>query len=317
MDFTRLYNLEKKNILVIGDIMLDIYQYGECSRISPEAPVPVINFKSEEFMLGGAGNVLKNLVSFGAKCDLISIIGEDLAGYIILKKLKELNISNRNVFKDKTRRTTEKRRIVCSGQQLLRIDKEDTNFVGTIVEDGIINYVRENINNYDVILFSDYMKGVLTDNICIELIKLAKENDVFTLVDPKGSNYRKYENVNLIKPNLREAEVLLNRKIDSIEDVKSSCLMLKELLKSNYIVVTLAENGIASLSDEFILLETNVSQVFDVSGAGDTVIASLAICLMENYSLVDACRFSNTAASIVIKKFGSTTTTIEEVAKHF
>ena len=127
MDYNRLFELNSKKILVIGDIMLDIYQYGNCNRISPEAPVPVIDFTKEEKMLGGAGNVLKNLVSFGAKCDLISVIGEDQSGIMVLEKLNDLQIDNKSIIVDKSRRTTEKCRIVSGGQQLIRIDKEDNN----------------------------------------------------------------------------------------------------------------------------------------------------------------------------------------------
>lgn len=313
MDYRRLFDLGEKKILVIGDIMLDVYQYGNCYRISPEAPVPVIDFVKEEKMLGGAGNVIKNLVSFGANCDIISVIGEDTSGSIISTKINDLKISNKLLIVDETRHTTEKCRIVSSGQQLIRIDKENKHPISNEIEDVVINYVKANINNYDVIIFSDYLKGFLTDRICSEVIKLSKNNNIVTLVDPKGSNYKKYNNIDLIKPNLKEAELLLNEKIQTEEDIKLACIKLKNLLRCKMVVITLAEKGVALFDDIFAVIPTQTCQVFDVSGAGDTVLASLAICLKQKYSLHDSCYFSNKAASIVIRKFGSNTTTIQEV----
>jgi rfaE bifunctional protein kinase chain/domain len=313
MEYERLLNLGKGKILVIGDIMVDIYQYGNCNRISPEAPVPVIDFTREEIMLGGAGNVLKNLVSFGSNCEIISVVGEDLSGILVLEKLKELNIDTQALIVDKTRRTTEKCRIVSTGQQLIRIDKEDKHQIDSEIEEKIITYVKDNIQKYEVILFSDYMKGVLTDNICHEVIKIAKNNNIITMVDPKGTNYEKFKNIDLIKPNLKEAEILIGKKIKSNKEIKSACEILKVILGCKYVVITLAENGIALLDENFQIIPTQTCQVFDVSGAGDTVLASLAICLKQKYSLYDSCDFSNKAASIVIRKFGSTTTTIQEI----
>jgi rfaE bifunctional protein kinase chain/domain len=313
MDYRRLFDLGEKKVLVIGDIMLDIYQYGKCNRISPEAPVPVIDFTNEEKMLGGAGNVLKNLVSFGAMCDIISVIGEDFSGSIVLEKLKDLKVSTKLLIIDKTRCTTEKCRIVSSGQQLIRIDKEDKHPIKSEIEEIVINYVNDNLNNYDVIIFSDYLKGFLTDRICNDIIKLAKNNNIITLVDPKGANYKKYKDIDLIKPNLKEAELLIEQKIQTDDDIKFACMKLKNLLSCKKVVITLAEKGIGLLDDTFCIIPTQSCQVFDVSGAGDTVLASLAICLKQKYSLFDSCFFSNKAASVVIRKFGSNTTTIKEV----
>ena len=311
--YDRLLNLGTGKILVIGDIMLDIYQYGKCNRISPEAPVPVIDFTSEEIILGGAGNVVKNLVSFGSNCEIISVVGEDVSGGLVLEKLKELNIDTGSLIIDKTRRTTEKCRIVATGQQLIRIDKEDKHSVNIDIEEKIINYVKDNIQKFEVILFSDYFKGVLTDKICFEVIRLAKNNNIVTIADPKGFNYQKYKNIDLIKPNLKEAEILIGKKIKSPEEIKNACEILKELIGCKYVLITLAENGVALLNENFEIIPTKSCQVFDVSDAGDTVLASLAICLKQKYSLYDACVFSNKAASLVITKTGITTTTIEEI----
>jgi rfaE bifunctional protein kinase chain/domain len=313
MKYKRLYDLNTKNILVIGDIMLDSYLFGQCSRISPEAPVPVVEFLKQENMLGGAGNVLKNLVSFGARCDIISVVGDDLSGKIVQEELVDLGIQTQHLFIDKTRKTTVKKRIVSSGQQLIRIDKEDRHSINVKIEERVISFVKDNVSEYDVIIFSDYLKGFLTEKVCFEIIKIAKANNVLTLVDPKGVSCNKYRNIDLIKPNLKEAEILIGRKIITNEEIKSACYTLQEMLGCKYVVITLAEKGIAFLSDVFDIIPTQSTEVFDVSGAGDTVLASLSICLIQNYSLRDSCDFSNKAASVVIKKFGSTTTTITEI----
>jgi D-beta-D-heptose 7-phosphate kinase/D-beta-D-heptose 1-phosphate adenosyltransferase len=164
-------------------------------------------------------------------------------------------------------------------------------------------------------VFSDYLKGLLTDKICIEIIKIANKHNILTLVDPKGANYNKYINIDLIKPNLKEAEVLIGKKIISREELLSAATALKKLLNCKQVVITLAEDGIALLDNEFDIIPTASCTVFDVSGAGDTVLASIAICLLNKYSLNDSCRFANTAASIVIQKFGAEVTTVKEVLK--
>jgi D-beta-D-heptose 7-phosphate kinase/D-beta-D-heptose 1-phosphate adenosyltransferase len=293
--------------------MLDSYLFGQCNRISPEAPVPVVEFSKQENMLGGAGNVLKNLVSFGARCEIISVVGDDLPGKIVEEELVKLDIQTQLLFIDKTRKTTVKKRIISSGQQLIRIDKEDRHPINIEIEESIISFVKDNVFKFDVIIFSDYLKGVLTEKVCLEIIKIAKANNVLTLVDPKGVSCNKYKNIDLIKPNLKEAEILIGRKIITNDEIKSACLTLQEMLGCKYVVITLAEKGVAFLSDVFDIIPTQSTEVFDVSGAGDTVLASLSICLIQNYSLRDSCDFSNKAASIVVKKFGSTTTTINEI----
>lgn len=312
-EYSHLLKLDTNKILVIGDIMLDVYCFGSCNRISPEAPVPILEFTHEENMLGGAGNVIKNLVSYGANCEVISVVGNDISGNIILEKLQQLKVNSKFLIVDKTRKTTKKTRIISSGQQLFRIDNEDKHSISVEIEEIIINYVRDNISKYDIIIFSDYLKGVLTYKICSEIINLSKRNNVLTLVDPKGADYKKYKNIDLIKPNLKETELLINKKLHSNKDILDACKVLKEKLNCKYVVITLSDQGIAFFDEIFDIIPTEKTQVFDVSGAGDTVLATLAICLKQNYSLFDSCYFSNQAASIVIKKIGSSTTTISEV----
>ena len=313
MKFNRLLNNNNCKILVIGDIMLDVYQFGNCNRISPEAPVPVIEFQYEKKMLGGAGNVLKNLITLGVKSDIISIIGNDSAGDEIIKLLNELKVNTEFIHLDYKRKTSEKKRIISSGQQLLRIDTEDKFSISEETESKVINFVLNNIQNYDLLLFSDYSKGFLTERICNEIIGIAKSNNVKTIVDPKGSDYLKFYGAYLIKPNLKEAENFLSKKIEINKNIEVACLELKKMLNLESVVITLAENGIALFDREYWLLPTSPTQVFDVSGAGDTVLASIAVCLANEFSLYDACDFANRAASIVIKKMGTESTTIQEI----
>ncbi len=313
MKFNRLLNNNNCKILVIGDIMLDVYQFGNCNRISPEAPVPVIEFQYEKKMLGGAGNVLKNLITLGVKSDIISIIGNDSAGDEIIKLLNELKVNTEFIHLDYERKTSEKKRIISSGQQLLRLDTEDKFSISEETESKVINFVLNNIQNYDLLLFSDYSKGFLTKRICNEIISIAKSNNVKTIVDPKGSDYLKFYGAYLIKPNLKEAENFLSKKIEINKNIEVACLELKKMLNLESVVITLAENGIALFDREYWLLPTSPTQVFDVSGAGDTVLASIAVCLANEFSLYDACDFANRAASIVIKKMGTESTTIQEI----
>jgi rfaE bifunctional protein kinase chain/domain len=313
MKYKELLNLKENKILVIGDIMLDKYVYGNCHRISPEAPVPIIEFKNQEDMLGGSGNVLKNLISFGANCDIISVLGDDIPGGVIIEILKKNNISIDNIVIDKSRKTTEKIRIISSNQQLIRMDKEDKFSINQMIEDCIISNIKENINNYDVILLSDYSKGLLTRRLCFEIIKLANENNILTIVNPKGVDYIKFENARIFKLNRKEAELYLNKKLTTNEDIKNACIELKIKLKCQSVVITLSEDGIALYDNEFHIIPTSNNNISDVSGAGDTVLASMAICLLKKYSLFEACNFSNKAASIVIRKFGSETTTVQDI----
>lgn len=313
INFNILKNLNEINILVIGDIMLDKYIYGEANRISPEAPVPVIEVVSEKIMLGGAGNVIKNLVSFGSKCSVISIIGDDEAGELVLDLVRELGLETNMILKEKFRKTTQKNRIIASGQQVIRFDNESRDLISEKSENSILDYLKSNIANYNAILISDYQKGMLSDTLCKSIIQLSNENNKIVIVDPKGKDYSKYKNATLIKPNLKEAEIVLNKRLKNNSEIESGLIELKEVLNAQYVIITLAENGIAYLDNSFQILPTKSSPVSDVSGAGDTVLSSIAICLSKKLSLQESCYFSNLAASIVVRKSGSAITTIEEI----
>jgi D-beta-D-heptose 7-phosphate kinase / D-beta-D-heptose 1-phosphate adenosyltransferase len=309
-------NLANCNLLVIGDVMLDHYIFGECNRISPEAPVPVFEISNEKKMLGGAGNVVKNILALGAKCDFITVIGNDQVGKDMTLLLVQEGVKIDNIFKEENRQSTLKNRLIASSQQLIRIDKESRFDIGKETEKKIFEIVESNISNYDVILLSDYLKGVLTKKLCSSIINLCNAKDVKLIIDPKGNDYSKYKNAYLLKPNLKELEVTTNRKIETFEDIRNATHSLKKELNINSLIVTMGDKGIF-ISDKTDKVCTTISNnVFDVSGAGDTVFASIGVCLANGYSIDLACKFANSAASLVIRKFGSETTTIEEVIKN-
>lgn len=316
MNFSNLANLANCNLLVIGDVMLDHYIYGECNRISPEAPVPVFEIINEQKMLGGAGNVVKNILALGAKCDFISVIGDDSAGDDMTSLLVQQGVQVDHILKEENRQSTLKNRLIASSQQLIRIDKESRFDIAKETEITIFNIVEKNISNYDIILLSDYLKGVLTKELCSRIIELCNSKGVKLIIDPKGNDYSKYKNAYLLKPNLKELEVATNRKIETLEDIQTAAHALKKDLNINSLIVTMGDRGIFFSEKIDKVCSTISNNVFDVSGAGDTVFASIGVCLANGYSIDLACKFANSAASIVIRKFGSETTTIEEIIQN-
>lgn len=316
MNFPNLFNLSNCNLLVIGDVMLDHYIYGVCNRISPEAPVPVFEINSEQKMLGGAGNVVKNVFALGAKCDFITVIGNDQEGEDITLLLVQQGVKADNILKEGNRQSTLKKRLIASSQQLIRIDKESRFDIEKKTEKKIFKILENNISNYDIVLLSDYLKGVLTQELCRSIIDLCNSKGVKLIIDPKGNDYSKYKNAYLLKPNLKELGVATNRKIDNLQDIQSAAHSLKKELNIHSLIVTMGDRGIFFSEKIDKVCSTISNNVFDVSGAGDTVLASIGVCLANGYNMDLACKFANSAASIVIRKFGSETTTIEEIIQN-
>lgn len=312
--YNRLLDNNQKKCLVIGDLMLDHYVFGKCDRISPEAPVPVFEMESEKFMLGGAGNVVNNLAAFGINCDVIGVIGKDKEGEILNDLLKSTDFINTDgVFIDDSRCTTLKKRLIASGQQLLRLDSETRETISVDLENKLISFINKRLNEYSLVLISDYNKGVVSESLCKKIIPLCKDNGILVIVDPKGKDFSKYSYAHLIKPNLKElfyASGIENIDLNNLSEISQK---MKNQLNLDAIIVTLGDQGIfvSHITNEII--STKANRVYDVSGAGDTVFASIAICLLNNFSLLDSCIFANAAASIVIQKIGSETVSIKEV----
>ncbi len=304
----------KTKICVIGDIMLDHYINGSCSRISPEAPVQVVDVSDEVYSLGGAGNVLENLKAFDCEASIISVSGNDSANDILKNELDKLTPDFYHLINDESRRTTIKSRVSVSKHQLIRLDKEDKHYCADIVADKIIEFLKSKIDSIDVVILSDYCKGVLSPYLVKNIIKLCTTKNVLTVVDSKAKDLSPYYGAGLIKPNKKEAELASGVKITNDETLEQACKAIAKVTASPIIVVTLSEEGVAIYHQNKITKKpTKAIDVFDVTGAGDTVIAALAFALANKLSISDACDFANSAAAIVVAKFGSAVATLNEI----
>lgn len=305
------------NVLVIGDLMLDHYIFGTATRLSPEAPIPIVNVKRESKIIGGAGNVASNLVELGAKVFLAGITGSDLSGEEILTILKSKEIDTRLIIKDQNRSTTVKTRIITGNHQVARIDKEDTYSISHTIETALFNSLEACIPKIDLVIFSDYNKGIFTNTLSSKIIELCKQFNKRVIIDPKGEDYTKYKGAFIIKPNRKE--LAQASKIDIIqnpEKLRNAANVIFKTTLTNYLIVTLSEEGIAIITKNTIQIMPVVgSEVYDVTGAGDTVIATLSYCIALGLSIEESCIISNHAAAHVIKHIGSATTTIDQIIK--
>ena len=295
-------------VLVIGDIMLDSYWSGNTSRISPEAPIPILNINKVEHKIGGAGNVAVNLKALGADTHLIGIIGDDENGKIITKLLNQNKISY-SFSKTSDHPTINKLRASAQNQQLIRMDFEQD--LTTVNKSELTNYFKEQLPHYDIVIISDYAKGTLSN--IRELIILAKKAGKKIIIDPKGLDFSKYAGANIIKPNLKEFEDIQGQ-CNNQEDLINKAQQLRQTLKLDALIITQGSQGSTLISKNTQLHQESYSQeVYDVTGAGDTVIATIAASLSSNYSLAQAMHFANIAASCVIKKLGAAIVTCAEI----
>jgi D-beta-D-heptose 7-phosphate kinase / D-beta-D-heptose 1-phosphate adenosyltransferase len=303
-------------ILVIGDLMIDNYLWGSCERISPEAPVQIIDIERENTILGGAGNVINNLCSMQAKVDVLSVIGECDASKNLKKLLSDIDVPTHYLISQKGRVVSKKTRIIASQQQVVRYDSETTEEISIESQTAIEYSFKKIVNNYDVILLSDYNKGLFTANLTQSIITIANENGKKVLVDPKGSDYSKYSGAYLLTPNKKEASEATNIVIN---DKKSLTLAMQKLKKKCNLVlsiITLSEDGVAIFDDDLRVYPTVAREVFDVTGAGDTVLASLGFALSSNYSIDEAVQFANLASGVVVGKIGSATASQNEIIEY-
>ncbi|OIP54302.1 MAG: bifunctional heptose 7-phosphate kinase/heptose 1-phosphate adenyltransferase [Helicobacteraceae bacterium CG2_30_36_10] len=306
----------KPNILVIGDLMIDHYLWGSCERISPEAPVQVVDIAKETTVLGGAGNVINNLVALGAKVSVSSVIGDDETGLELIGMLNVINVECKNVIIQKNRKTSKKSRVIAVSQQILRYDQESKNDIESQSVSKILESLSISIPRYDMVILSDYGKGVLTDELCQGVIKLANENSVKVLVDPKGSDFSKYKGAYLLTPNKKEAMLATNIKITDKQSLEEALLKLKYDCDLDISLITLSEGGIATYDDKMKVFPTVAKEVFDVTGAGDTVIASIAFALSAGKNIQESAKFANLAAGVVVGKIGSATVSITEIEEY-
>lgn len=304
------------NILVIGDLMIDHYLWGSCERISPEAPVQVVDIAKETTVLGGAGNVINNLRVLGAKVSVGSVIGDDDNGVELVRMLKNIGVDTNNIITLQGRKTSKKSRVIASSQQVLRYDKESKEDISKTASDEIINSLKETVSDYDAVVLSDYGKGVLSQDLCQGIIKLCNKESVKVLVDPKGSDYSKYRGAYLLTPNKKEAITATSIDIKDKESLKKALLKLKQECDLAISLITLSEDGIATYDNEMKIFPTVAKEVYDVTGAGDTVIASIAFALSAGKSIDEAAAFANLAAGVVVGKIGSATVSIDEIEEY-
>ncbi len=300
------HNYDGKRIAIIGDMMLDGYFWGDVKRISPEAPVPVLEVSEEFFRFGGAANVALNIAALGGIPIPIGVIGDDNYGAIFSSLLNDSKISAEGIMIDESRPTTTKTRVIANSQHVVRIDKESKEYLNSKMEGKIFAYVKKNINDLDGIILQDYNKGVLTEMIIAKIVNEANENKILITVDPKFKNFWSYKNVTVFKPNRKEAEEKLGLKITSYEDVSFAGNKLLEKLNAQYVLLTLGEEGIAVFEKgkEEKRMPTKARKVADVSGAGDTVISTLTLSLAAGADILEASYLANYAGGIVCGEVG-------------
>ena len=309
-------NDKSPNILVIGDLIVDHYLWGSCERISPEAPVQIVRVDNESLLLGGAGNVVNNLSTLGAKVDLISVIGECETSIEVQKLLIEINITSDYLIIQKNRVTSKKSRIISDQQQVVRYDRESTDEIDNNSQLAVIKTFKKIVNNYDAILLSDYGKGILSFDLTQAIIDVANKSDKKILIDPKGLEYSKYKGAYLLTPNKKEASEATNIAIKDKESLTKVIKNLKEKCDLEVSLITLSEDGVAIFDKELRILPTVAREVFDVTGAGDTVLAALGFALSCNKNIDEAIQFANLASGVVVGKIGSATVTINEIIEY-
>jgi rfaE bifunctional protein kinase chain/domain len=295
------------HIVVIGDLMLDSYMWGDVKRISPEAPVPVVEVTSETVKLGGAANVANNIINLGAVPIPVGVVGDDLSGNQIRELFTSLGITVEGIASDPSRPTTIKTRIIAHDQHVVRADVESKDNLSTEMEDHLISYFKGILGDVNGVILQDYNKGVLTRRLIGEIIALCRENDIFVTVDPKFDNFFSYKEVNLFKPNRRETEQALGILIRSDKDLLKAVQTLFERLKCQSIMVTRGERGMALFpapGEAPLHIPTRAKKIHDVSGAGDTVISTLAVAKLAGGSLMESATMANFAAGIVCGEVG-------------
>jgi len=311
--------MSKARILVVGDIMLDRFIWGTVSRISPEAPVPVVWAKSESFMPGGASNVANNICSLGADAYMCGVIGDDEAGRILVSELSKNGIKADGIVLDKNRPTIHKTRIIAHHQQVVRIDKESDSIFDKCIIDSMISYAKARINDIDAIIIEDYGKGLVVPRLIKELILLAKRHKKIITVDPKEQHFRLYAGVTSITPNRKEVEEASGIKIKDNQLLQKAGVKLLKMLKSDSVLITLGEDGMALFQKgkACVCIPTVAQEVYDVSGAGDTVIGVFTLALACGASMDEAAYIANAAAGVVVGKIGIGVCNVGELKSHF
>ena len=304
-------------VLVIGDIMMDRFIWGKVSRISPEAHVPVVVVEKETFLLGGAANVVNNIHSLGGRVTLCGVVGDDEMGQRIIKELTEMGIGIDGVFVEQGRQTTVKTRVVAHQQQLVRIDRETTDPTKGATLGNLSGFLKVNISGFDGIILSDYGKGLLTGDLIRTAIRRAKDARKLIMVDPKMNNFFSYKGATVVTPNTAEASAALGIPITDLSSLRKVGKVLLRRLRCDVLIITRGDEGMAVFEPhrEPFLVPTVAKEVFDVTGAGDTVIGTMTLALGAGAQVIDAARLANYAAGIVVGKVGTATVNRQELIR--
>lgn len=302
-------------VLIVGDVMLDRYLWGTVARISPEAPVPVVRLEKQTATAGGAANVAANAAAFGAQVALIGIVGKDAGADEIKRILEKTGVNPANLISTDNRQTTTKTRIVAHHQHVVRLDDETAARLDSTDAQKVLEQIEKLLNNSDVVVFSDYAKGCLSDEVLSVAIERAGALEKPILVDPKGKNYNKYVGATLLTPNKSEAAAASGEDISDAASLERAGKKLLAELPIDALLVTLGEDGMRLFerNRDSVHIHAAAREVYDVTGAGDTVIASLAVCLGAGVNLTDAAQIANAAAGIAVEQVGTTVVTKTEL----
>ncbi len=306
---------QRRRVLVIGDLMIDEYLWGDVDRVSPEAPVPVVSINSEDYTLGGAGNVVNNLSALGADVSVVGVVGTGPGGRLLLDKFREKGVNTEGIIAEAGRPTTRKTRVIAANQHVLRIDRETRLPVSEDTLEKLTTFVEERIEAFDIIIISDYDKGLLTPGLLSRLIAAARKHGKITAVDPKGLDYSKYAGATILTPNRKEAALASGTEITGTETLLAAGEKIRGELGLHELLVTCGKDGMVLLKKEAepFRIHSKARQVFDVSGAGDTVISVLGLALASGLSTEEAASLANVAGGIVVGKVGTATVTWEEI----
>ena len=313
-----LQNLRDRYVLVLGDVMLDEFVWGDVTRISPEAPVPVVDVRRESIHLGGAANVLANLVALGARGAVVGVVGNDAAGRKLQTDLRDLGVHDQYLLVDESRPSTTKTRIIAHSQLVVRADRESRNPVTGKLEEKIVTCLKEALTQADAFVVSDYDKGVVTPGILREILPVAYEQAP-VLVDPKLRNFNSYRPATLVTPNHLEALRMSDTEDHSDDGSHHAAKVIREKLGCDAVLITRGDRGMMLLEGDGqpVYVETAAREVYDVTGAGDTVIATLAGALATGATMFEAATLANHAAGIVVGKVGTATATAAELLDSF
>jgi rfaE bifunctional protein kinase chain/domain len=313
--------LRERFVVVLGDVMLDEFVWGEVTRISPEAPVPVVDIQRESVHLGGAANVVANLLALGARAAVVGVVGNDRAGENLRRELQNAGAAqaDETLVIDESRPTTIKTRIIAHNQLVVRADRERRTHVAAETEDRIIQALKNLLADAHAFVVSDYDKGAVTTRILAEVLPFARERGIPVLIDPKIRNFDAYRPATLVTPNHHEALRLTNMEADTNEGLEQAARMIQARLGCDAVLITRGERGMMLLESNGapVQVETVAREVYDVTGAGDTVIATLACALSAGATMLDAATLANHAAGIVVGKVGTATASTEELINSF